>query len=65
MTPPSDATVRCDSCGDDVTDPVTVRRLYITPQDWDREREVRPAAETERWCFVCQTMYPHEPLPSS
>jgi hypothetical protein len=51
---------RCDSCGDEVDDAVTVRRLYVTPQDWDRDGEVRPAAETEQWCFVCRTMYPHE-----
>jgi hypothetical protein len=43
-----------------VADLTTVRRLYITPEDWDRERQVRPAPEPEDWCFVCLTMYPHE-----
>ena len=53
---------RCDSCGDATEDLVEVRRLYVTPADWDREREVTPAAETELWCFPCRTMYPHEGL---
>jgi hypothetical protein len=53
---------RCESCGDQATDLTTVRRLYITPEDWDRERQVRPAADPEDWCFVCLTMYPHELL---
>jgi predicted GNAT superfamily acetyltransferase len=51
---------RCDSCGDDSGDLVEVRRLYVRPADWDHEREVTPAAETEWWCFPCRTMYPHE-----
>lgn len=50
----------CQSCGRDDEPLTEVRRLYITPASWDREREVRPAAETELWCDICMVHYPHE-----
>ena len=53
-------TASCDSCGRDDEPLTEVRRLYITPEDWDREGRVDPAPETEHWCDVCQAHYPHE-----
>ena len=53
------ATGTCDSCGREeaVTE---VRRVYVTPEDWDTEGKVEPQAGTERWCDVCRTHYPHQ-----
>lgn len=50
----------CDSCGDVVDDLVVVRRIYVT---WDLDQ--RPSgehlvADTEVWCAVCRTQYPHQ-----
>ncbi|MEO9223523.1 MAG: hypothetical protein ABI276_00870 [Acidimicrobiales bacterium] len=66
-------TDRCDSCGDDVDDLVTVQRLYVAPgvspdeADAVLERDpsqVRSSGDIERWCFPCRTMYPHEVIES-
>lgn len=51
----------CDSCGRDDEPLTEVRRVYITPEAWDREGRVDPAPDTERWCEVCQAHYPHQP----
>jgi hypothetical protein len=50
----------CESCGAEATDLVVVHRLYVTPESWDTQRQVRRVEEVERWCFPCRTMYPHE-----
>ena len=50
---------RCESCGDEGGELVTVRRLYITPEAWDSPERVA-RGELEVWCFVCRTHYPHE-----
>jgi len=50
----------CDSCGSDVQDLLTVRRVYVTPEDWDREGKAEVVDEPERWCFPCRTHYPHQ-----
>jgi hypothetical protein len=52
----------CDSCGDEVTDLVAVRRVYLTPADWDREEKVEVVEDAERWCWPCRTHYPHQEL---
>ncbi len=52
----------CDSCGRDDELTVEVRRLYVTPASWDTEATVTPATETERWCDVCRSHYPHDLL---
>ncbi|MEL7206821.1 MAG: hypothetical protein AAGK32_01070 [Actinomycetota bacterium] len=57
MTP--DVTGRCDSCGDEDTDVVTVVRLYVVPEAWDTEGSVTEAEGTEAWCFPCRSHYPH------
>lgn len=53
------AIATCDSCGaeDEVT---TVRRVYVTPEDWDTEGKVEPVESTESWCYACRAHYPHQ-----
>jgi hypothetical protein len=51
---------RCESCGRDDEPITTVRRVYLTPADWDREERVEVVPEVERWCPVCLEHYPHE-----
>ncbi|MEM9611507.1 MAG: hypothetical protein AAF962_06895 [Actinomycetota bacterium] len=52
--------VACDSCGRDDEPTTEVRRIYITPAAWDTEEKVTKAPDTELWCDVCRTHYPHE-----
>jgi len=54
--------VTCESCGaaDDELHPV--RRMYVTPADWDTDGSEITMPDTERWCFACCTMYPHTPV---
>lgn len=51
----------CDSCGRDDEPLTEVRRVYVTPEAWDREGRVDLAPDTERWCEVCRAHYPHQP----
>ena len=50
----------CDSCGAPADDAVAVRRVYVTPEAWDREGRVDLVDEVEQWCFPCRSMYPHQ-----
>ena len=50
----------CDSCGRDEDDLVEVHRVYVTPETWDQPGKADVVEETERWCFVCRTHYPHQ-----
>lgn len=50
----------CDSCGRDDEPLTEVRRVYVTPEAWDREGKVEPAPTLERWCEVCRAHYPHQ-----
>lgn len=54
----------CDSCGRDEPDDelTAVHRVYVTPEAWDREGKVEVVTEVERWCDVCQSHYPHQPV---
>ena len=56
---------RCDSCGRDEDDLVEVHRVYVTPETWDTEGKVEVVDEVERWCFVCRSHYPHQPVGAS
>jgi len=50
----------CDSCGDEVPGLVEVHRIYVT---WDESGAIadeRVVEDTEQWCAVCRTQYPHE-----
>jgi hypothetical protein len=55
---------RCDSCGDEDVEVVTVQRLYVTPEDWDREERIEVVDELEQWCWPCRTHYPHQDPPA-
>ena len=50
----------CESCGRDEDDLVEVHRVYVTPETWDQPGKADVVDETERWCFVCRTHYPHQ-----
>ncbi|MEY2589087.1 MAG: hypothetical protein QOJ67_1071 [Acidimicrobiaceae bacterium] len=39
-----------------------MHRVYVTPEAWDREGKVEVVREVERWCDVCQSHYPHQPV---
>lgn len=52
----------CESCGRDDEVLTLVQRIYVTPEAWDTEEKVEVVDEPERWCFVCQTHYPHRPV---
>ena len=55
----------CDSCGSSVDDLAPVRRVYVTPEDWDREGKAEVVDDVERWCFPCRTHYPHQEIEAS
>ena len=56
------ATIRCDSCGRDEpeADVAALHRVYVTPAAWDTEERIEVQDEVERWCFACQSHYPHQ-----
>jgi hypothetical protein len=53
----------CDSCGATADDLAPVRRVYVSPGEWeDEEERVDVVDEVERWCFPCRSHYPHQPV---
>jgi hypothetical protein len=50
----------CENCA--VVDPelILVRRVYVTPEAWDRPASYEVIAEPELWCISCMSQYPHE-----
>ncbi len=54
--------VTCESCGATDEELHPVRRMYVTPADWDTDGSEVTLPDTERWCFACCTMYPHAPV---
>ena len=51
---------RCDNCDRDDDELIVVHRLYVVPEDWDTAGSVTKVETTERWCFSCRSVYPHE-----
>lgn len=51
---------RCDSCGDDGPDLVTVQRVYLTLDEHQAVSGERLADDFETWCTVCRITYPHQ-----
>lgn len=49
----------CDSCGAEERELWSVRRQYVTPQEWDTPGREVTLDEVERWCFACCSHYPH------
>jgi hypothetical protein len=50
----------CDSCGVLDAELAAVRRVYVTPEDWDTDGRVEVVEGVERWCYPCRTHYPHQ-----
>ena len=51
---------RCDSCGDDGPELLTVQRIYVRFDQDNLPAGHTLADEFETWCAVCCTIYPHE-----
>jgi hypothetical protein len=51
---------RCDSCGDEGPDLVTVQRVYVVFDEASTPTGHRLADEIETWCAVCRITYPHQ-----
>lgn len=51
----------CESCGGQDDDLELVHRVYVVPESWDTPGSETTVDDTELWCFVCRSMYPHEP----
>jgi hypothetical protein len=57
----SDTSWRCESCGSTREPAVyAVRRIYVTPPDWDTEGREDVQPDVELWCAACLTSYPNE-----
>jgi len=52
----------CDSCGRSDEPVDRVRRVYVTPEQWDQAGKVEVVDEIETWCLVCRSHYPHQPV---
>jgi hypothetical protein len=52
----------CHSCGRTGEAVDQVRRVYVTPEQWDQEGKVEVVDEVETWCLVCRSHYPHQPV---
>ena len=50
---------RCDSCGDDGPDLLTVQRIYLDFDEANLPVGERLSDEFETWCAVCRLTYPH------
>lgn len=53
-------TMTCENCGADDDPLFPVRRMYVTPADWDTEGRSETLPDVERWCYSCCTQYPHD-----
>ncbi len=51
---------RCDSCGDEGPELVTVQRVYVVFDEGHQPVGERLADDFETWCPVCRTTYPHQ-----
>ena len=52
----------CENCAFPDEDLTLVRRVYLTPETWDRQASAQVVDETELWCVSCRSQYPHEPV---
>ena len=51
----------CENCAFPDEELVLVRRVYVTPETWDRQASAEVVDETELWCVSCRSQYPNEP----
>ncbi|MGI8796383.1 MAG: hypothetical protein ACR2IR_07395 [Acidimicrobiia bacterium] len=52
----------CENCAFPDEELVLVRRVYLTPEAWDRPASARVVEEAELWCVSCRSHYPNEPV---
>ena len=52
----------CENCAIEDDELVLVRRVYVVPESWDRERSEVIVQEPELWCVSCATQYPCAPV---
>ena len=50
----------CENCAFPDEELVLVRRVYVTPETWDRPASQQVVDEPELWCVSCRSQYPHE-----
>jgi hypothetical protein len=50
----------CENCAVEDDELVLVRRVYVTPEAWDREASYQVVPEPELWCISCLSQYPYE-----
>ena len=50
----------CENCAYPDEELALVRRIYVTPEAWDRPASQQVVEETELWCVSCRSQYPHE-----
>ncbi len=50
----------CENCAFPDEELALVRRIYVTPESWDRPGSHQVVEESELWCVSCRSQYPHE-----
>ena len=50
----------CENCAVVDDELMVVRRVYVTPESWDRPASYQVVDETELWCISCLSQYPCE-----
>ncbi len=50
----------CENCAFPDEELALVRRVYVTPETWDRPASHQVVDEPELWCVSCRSQYPHE-----
>jgi hypothetical protein len=67
---------RCESCGCEDESLISVQRVYLIPAELPSDRRTGEFSsvvgddqmvldDIEQWCFVCRSMYPHVPFPTT
>jgi hypothetical protein len=52
----------CENCAFVDDELVLVRRVYVTPESWDKAASYQVVDPPELWCISCMSQYPHEPV---
>jgi hypothetical protein len=50
----------CENCAVVDDELVLVRRVYVTPEAWDRPASYQVVDPPELWCISCLSQYPHD-----
>jgi hypothetical protein len=62
MEPGGDGRLACENCAFPDEDLALVRRVYLSPESWDRPASAQVVEEGELWCVSCRSQYPNEPV---